>query len=215
MRNHKKIIIWLIGCLLFFSILIMIVMALMSALVDREMVRETIEDKFSKGVGGELKYLHLELSYFPRPHFVIHKAELLIPDSFTIKIQRVKVYPKIMPLFRGSLQIGTVTLEYADYFMDLPQLRDGSPEADDIPSFDEIIKEITRAVSGLPEFKLPDLNLKIKSGSVNLTDPIGRRYKLRGVQADYRRRPDKLDFSIKCKSNLWDQIDIKDRKSVV
>ena len=43
---------------------------------------------------------------------------------------------------------------------------------------------------------------------MNLTDPIGRRYKLRGVQADYQRRPDKLDFSIKCKSNLWDQIDI-------
>ena len=208
MRNHKKIITWLIGSLLIFITLIMIVMALMTALVDREMVRETIEDKFARGVGGEIKYLHLELSYFPRPHIVIHKAQLMIPDSFTIKIQRMKVYPKIMPLFRGSLQIGIVTLEYADYFMKLPQLSDESPKAGDILSFDDILKEITTAVSGLPEFKLPDLNLKIKSGSVNLTDPIGRRYKLRGVQADYRRRPDKLDFSIKCKSNLWDQIDI-------
>jgi hypothetical protein len=208
MRNHNKIIIPLTGCLLFLIILILIGMSLMPALVDREMVRKTIEDKFAQGVGGEMKYLYLELAYFPRPHFVIHKAELLMPDSFTIKILRMKVYPKIMALFSGSLQIATVRLEYPDYFMKLPQLSDQSPKADDRLSYDDILTEITRTVGGLPEFKLPDLNLTIKSGSVNLTNSTGRRYKLRGVQADYRRRRDKLDFSIKCQSNLWDQIEI-------
>ena len=71
-----------------------------------------------------------------------------------------------------------------------------------------MVRALTNGVRGLPEFKLPDINLRIKNGRVNLVDPFGRKFKLREVQAAYVRSKDKLDFSIKCKSNLWEQIDI-------
>ena len=39
-------------------------------------------------------------------------------------------------------------------------------------------------------------------------DPFGRKFKLREIQAAYVPNKNKLDFSLKCKSNLWEQIDI-------
>ncbi len=209
MSKRKKIITWFIRILLFFVILIAVAMFLTPGLINLEMVKENLKEQVSQGVGGEIEYRRLELSYFPRPHVVIHKAEIMIPDSFTIKIHRIKVYPKIMPLFSGSLQIGVITLEYADYFMKLPQISDEAPNSEEILSFDDTVKAISKAIRGLPEFKLPELYLKIKNGRVNLVDPFGRKFKLREVQADYQRSPDELDFSIKCKSNLWDRIDIR------
>ena len=93
MSKPKEIFVWLAASLLAFIILAMMTMALLSALFDREMVQDAIEEKFARSVGGEIKYLRLELAYFPRPHVVMHKAELFIPDSITIKIQRMKAPP--------------------------------------------------------------------------------------------------------------------------
>ncbi len=92
--------------------------------------------------------------------------------------------------------------------MKLPQIDETDPQPGEIISVDSMVRAVARAVRGLPEFKLPDVRLYIKYGKVNLVDPYGRKFMLREVQADYHSSPEKLDFSVKCKSNLWDQIDI-------
>jgi hypothetical protein len=209
MSKRKNIFGWLIKSLLVFIFLIVVVMVFTPSLINLEMVKKNIKENISKDVGGRITYRNLKLAYFPRPHVVIHKAEISIPDSFTINIQWMRIYPKILPLFRGSLEFAVIRLDYADYFMKLPQIKNATvPQPERVPSFDDMVRTLTKAVRGLPEFKLPDLNLRIKNGKVNLVDPFGRIFKLREVQAAYVRSKDKLDFSIKCKSNLWEQIDI-------
>ena len=209
MNNFRKINNRLIKSLLIFGVLIVVVIMIVPQLINLEMVKERIENTVSKEIGGEIKYRRLDLSYFPRPQVVIHKVEILIPASFTIKMHRMKVYPKIWPLFLGSLEVGTVTLEYADYYMKLPQISRGAPQTEQLASFEAVIEAISKAIRSLPEFKFPELKMRIKYGKINLVDPFGRKFKLREVQADYHRQPNELGFSIRCKSNLWDQIDVK------
>ena len=208
MKNFRRINNWLIKSLLIFGVLIVVVIMIVPQLINLEMVRGYIENTISNEIKGEIKYRHLDLSYFPRPHVVVHKVEIRIPDSFTIKMHQMKIYPKILPLFLGRLQAGVVTLEYADYFMELPQIRHEVPKPEQLASFDDILAATFKAIRGLPEFKLPELKLRVNSGKINLVDPFGREFKLREVQAVYQRRPHELDFSIRCKSNLWDQIDV-------
>jgi len=186
MSKRKKIIIWLIRSLLLFAILATATLALAPKLINLETVRRNIENKISREVGGEIKYQHLELAYFPSPHAVALKAEISLPESITVKIQRLKIFPKISSLLKGNLQIGVIELEYADYFMKLPQISAERPELAEILSlFDAVLKRITRTVGALPEYKLPDLNLGIKDGKVNLTGPFGHTIKLREVKAKY------------------------------
>ncbi len=209
MSMRKNIFNWLIKSLLVFIFLIGVVMVFTPRLINLEMVKKNIKERVSNDLGGQITYRNMKLSYLPRPHVVIHKAKISIPDSFTINIQWMRIYPKIIPLFRGSLEFAVVRLNYADYFMKLPQLKEATDQqSEQIPSFDEMVRALTRGVRGLPEFKLPDINLRLKNGRVNLVDPFGRKFMLREVQAAYVRSNDKLDFSIKCKSNLWEQVDI-------
>ncbi len=208
MSNRRKITRWLIRILVVFTMLIVVVMLVTPRLINLDMVRNQIKYRIARDVGAEIKYRKMELAYLPRPHIVIHKPEVRIPDSFTIKVHRMRVYPRIMPLFKGNLQLASIRLEYADYFMKLPQISAAPQKPEEAVSVDAMIRAVARAVKGLPEFKLPDVRLFIKYGKVNLIDPFGHRFLLREVHADYHSRPDKLDFSIRCKSNLWDQIDI-------
>ena len=208
MSKIRKTAAWLVRILVLFSMLIVLTMVLSPRLINLEVVRSQIKGKMLRDVGGEIKYSQMVLSYFPRPSVVIHKAEVRIPDSFTIKVHRMRFYPRIWPLFKGQLQVASVRLEYADYFMELPQIDDRAPLPEDNVSVDSILKEFAIAVKSLPEFSLPDIRLNVNHGNVNFVDPFGRKFILREVQADYHSSPDKIDFSIECKSNLWDQIDI-------
>jgi hypothetical protein len=209
MSKRNNIFGWLIKGLLVFIFLVVVVMVFTPSLINLEMVKKNIKERISNDVGGQITYRKLKLSYFPRPHVLIHKAEISIPDSFTIDIQWMRIYPKLLPLFRGSLEFAVVRLDYAEYSMQLPQLKAATDQqSEQIPTFDQVIRAFINGVRGLPEFKLPDIILRIKNGRVNLVDPFGHRFKLREVQAAYVRSKDKLDFSIKCKSNLWEKIDI-------
>ena len=209
MKNRKKISIWLVRILVVVSMLIILIMVLSPRLINLEIVRNQIKDKVMRDIGGDIKYRRMVLAYFPQPHVLIHRAEVRIPDGFTIKVHRLRIYPKLWPLIRGEVGVSRVRLEYADYFMKLPQISKTAPVPKDIVSVDTIVKEIARAITRLPEFKLPDIKINVKYGKIDLVDPFGRQFKLREVQAEYHSSPQRLDYSIECKSNLWDQIDIK------
>ena len=197
MSKRNNISGWLIKSLLILIFLIVVVMVITPSLINLEMVKKNIKEKISNDVGGRITYRNLNLSYFPRPHVVIHKAEIAVPDSFTINIQWMRLYPKILPLLRGSLEFAVVRLDYADYSMKLPQLKEATvQQSEQIASFDEIVRAISNGVRGLPKFKLPDINLKIKNSRVNLIDPFGlheypgihRRYQLLAVDEVHLQR---------------------------
>jgi hypothetical protein len=190
MSIGRKFTTWFLRILVVFTMLIVLAVVLSPRLINLEMVRSQIKSRMARDVGAEIKYRKMVLSYLPRPHIVIHKAEVRIPDSFTIKVHRMRFFPKIRPLFRGILQVSSVRLEYADYFMKLPQIRETAQQPGEFISVDSIVKEVARAVKGLPEFKLPDVRLYVKYGKVNLVDPYGRKFMLREVQADYHSNPD-------------------------
>ena len=209
MGKRKKIFSWLFRILLVFIFLAGIIAVFTPSLLNLEMVKKTIGEKISKDVGGQLTYRKLKLSYFPRPNVSIQTAKISIPDSFTIDIRWMRLYPKILPLLQGKFEIALVTIGYADYAMQLPPIKNATTKSrEQMPSADEIVKGFLNGVRKLPEFKLPEGNLRIKNGRVNLTDPYGRVFKLRDLQAAYVDHDDLLDFSIKCKANLWEQIDI-------
>ena len=120
MRNRKNIISFLTKSLLVFVFLVVVVMVFTPRLINLEMVKNTIEENISSNVGGRITYRNLKLSYFPRPHVVMYGAEISVPESYTINIQWMRIYPKILPLLQGQyfriythpLDIDRITFRY-------------------------------------------------------------------------------------------------------
>ena len=195
--------------LLVIFVLVAVAVVIAPRLINLEAVKKSIRDAVSHEIGGRINFRSLDLSFLPRPHLVIRKVELDIPKSFTIRIHRMKIYPDLRSLFGGRVKIDLVALEYADYHMKLPRIRENDPHRNKITAVKDILEAMSRAIRRLPEFKLPELNLTIKYGKINLVDPFGNTFKLSELRAAYNRRPGRLDFSIGCQSNLWERIDIE------
>ena len=195
MKNNK-LFGWLIKSLLVLIFLIFVVVVFTPRLINLEMVKKNIKEKISSDIGGRITYRNLKLSFFPRPHVVIHKSEISIPDSFTINIQWMRIYPRILPLLRGRLEFAVVRLDYADYSMILPRIKEATAQqSEESASFPKMMGALTNWVRDLPKIKLPDINLRIKNGKVNLVDPFGRQFKLREVQAAYIHSKNKITNS--------------------
>ena len=79
MSKSKRITTWLVKILVALTLLIVLSMVISPRLINLEMVRSQIKDRMSRDIGAEIKYREIVLAYFPRPHVVIHKAEVRIP----------------------------------------------------------------------------------------------------------------------------------------
>ncbi len=207
-RRRKSIKSWLIGLVLAFALIFTATIFLTPLLINLETVRQAVEKNFSEHTAGRITVGRIGLGYLPRPHVVIGNARLTIPQSFTVSIEWMKIYPRLLSLIRGHFEPSLIKLEYADYSLTLPRIEQGPREADKIESAEKIVKTIIGAVRALPEFKLPQLKMRIKYGKIRLTTPSGRKFMLTELQARYNHRPSGLEFSITCKSNLWQQINI-------
>ncbi len=208
-RRRRNIRSWLMGSVLALALSFTAIVLLTPLLINLETVRHAVEKNFSAQTGGRITLGKIGLAYLPRPHAVISKAKLVIPESFTITIEWMKIYPRLLPLLQGHFEPALIKLEYADYSLTLPPIEQGPRPPDKIQSAEKMVKTVIDAVRALPEFKLPQLKMRIKYGKIRLTTPSGRKFMLTQLQARYNHRPSGMNFSITCKSNLWQQIDIK------
>ena len=83
MKKQNKIVLWIIGSLLFFLLLAGGFVLLLPRLIGMEPIKERILTKLSQEVGGQVTYGSLDLSYFPRPHVMIHQANFSFPGIVT------------------------------------------------------------------------------------------------------------------------------------
>jgi hypothetical protein len=108
MNIRNRITAWLLTIAVFLMTLLLVSALLAPRLIHLETVKELIEEKFSQDMGITIAYQRLDLSYFPRPHVVIQGVTFSIPTDVTGEMPSLRIYPKILPLFRGKFQITAV-----------------------------------------------------------------------------------------------------------
>jgi uncharacterized protein involved in outer membrane biogenesis len=120
MSKRKKILLWLGGCLGGLLVLLFASILLVPRLINLDQIRQKAIAGISEKVGGEVNFDRLRLSIFPLPHVEIQQASLSIPEKLSGKLESVSVYPKILPLLKGQLEITEVQVEAPKFRIRLP-----------------------------------------------------------------------------------------------
>jgi uncharacterized protein involved in outer membrane biogenesis len=81
MSRRKKIYLWVAGSIGVLLILLLALVVLLPRLINLELLRERILADVSQTVGGVVEFEKIDLSFFPRPHVVIHQASLSVPGK--------------------------------------------------------------------------------------------------------------------------------------
>ena len=111
MHRLKKISLWTGGILGFMLSLYLVALLILPRLIDSESVKGEIQNQFSQMLGGRINFERLELEIWPIPHIEVRKVQITIPPNLSSTVQASKIYPKILPLLTGRVEIGVVRFE--------------------------------------------------------------------------------------------------------
>jgi len=209
MPKRRKILFSLISLAGIFLCVLVILLVVTPRLINLETVKKEIKNRFAEDIGGEIEYQRVDLAFFPRPHVVITAVNFTMPDHVNGKVDSLKIYPKILPLFTGEIQISAVHSRSPEITVRLPAtIEDKSTSATPF-SFETLGDRLNAAISVIPELKIPSMVVRVSGGRVDFFKGRERFLGLHNVNGRTHRKGDLIEFKAECHSNLWESIIIR------
>jgi hypothetical protein len=186
-------------------VLLLILVLASPSLLNLDTIKGKILNSVSQKVGGELKYQKVDLLFWPRPHVVIHRASLAIPENIKGTLVSVKAYPALLPLLKGSVHLAKLKILAPEINIRLPEKN--RPRNNTLPSFSlATIKTTLSKIFAETQPYTPDLVVLFKKGRLNLTRQDRVVFEFQNIDATIRYETDAVKIVLKCKSNLWEHI---------
>jgi len=208
MNKPTKISLWTIGSLMAVVIILSLLIVFSDRVINRESIKNKIQDEISQALNGKVEFHHLAVSFFPRPELIIHQGNFSIPGTAHGTLSSLTVSIKILPLFMGKFKNAGIDIQSPDVKIDL-RVASEQKERDLKPvSLEDLEKKIAYALNFLSE-KTPGFVISVKNGNLNFIEDKTPGFKFQDIRARIAQKTRKIGFDIQCKSTLWEGISIK------
>jgi hypothetical protein len=210
MGVRKKLFFWIIGILGTLFVLLLVILLFLPTLINLEPVKEKIQARVSHIIEGEMQYQRADVTFFPQPRVVIHRAGIAIPDKAIVSVERLTLVPQIVPLVRGKVRISLVQAERPAVTLDLAGgiPKKEKPKEQSLRLSSRVIAETIAPLLGFLESKVPHLTVLVEKGQFTLTEARQPVFWFRDIQVRAQLPPDQLRADLTCQSNLWGNISI-------
>jgi hypothetical protein len=210
MSTRKKLFLGIIGILGTLFVLLLVTLLLLPQVINLEPVKQKIQASVSQLIEGEMQYQRADVTFFPQPRVVIHRARIAIPDKAIVSMERMTIVPQIIPLLRGKLRISLIQAERPAITLDLASgmPKKEKPKEEPIRLSSQVIAETIAPLLGFLESKVPHLAILVEKGQFTLTEAQQPVFWFRDIQVRAQLPPDQLRVGLTCQSNLWGNISI-------
>jgi hypothetical protein len=210
-KKSTRLVLWIAGGL---GALVLALMLFVTVVAPRVISDETtkalIRAEFAKAVGGSLDFDQLRISLLPTPGVAVDGASVAIPDVGQGKLESLKVYPRILPLFTGKVHVGKVRIHKPTLRVDLAKLPSlGREKSEQDPS--RSLPEGAASLFDELASKLPNLEVEIKGGTLELVEEGETAFQIQDLDLDVLLPPAGPEARITCRSNLWQDLTIDGR----
>ncbi len=211
MRKSRKILVVFISFAGIVLCLLVVLLVALPQLINLETVKQEVKRLYARDLGGHIEYQHLNMAFFPRPHVVIAEVSFTIPDNIHGTVDSVKIYPKILPLLTGDLEIKVIQTRSPEITVQIPTTpkeEKTTPQPFLLETPGNWLKSVIEAI---PTLKIPSIDINIRNGQVHFYEGQQRFLRLQGVTSQIKHKGQAIEFSIQCQSNFWENLAIKGR----
>ncbi len=195
----------LIGICLFGFIFLASVIGLISlSRIDLYQATNKAFKNLSRKVNAEVSFEAVKIRLFPLPCLELGRVNFNISDQGHIRIDRLSVYPKIGPLFRGDIKPFRIKLENPSSTV----LMDRIPFPEKRPTLSLLKTYLDQGIKALEKI-LPGLTMEIVNGKIDLFDGEEQTRYFTGIYARLKLPPRKSRFEFRCRSGLWQELRLK------
>jgi hypothetical protein len=170
MRGRKKITVLLSGLLITGAALFIAFLALVSALFNKETIKQRIAAELSGKLQGEASYQEMELTYWPRPAILVRQSRIIVPGKARVDAVSLKVFPQILPLFSGKVRLAAVEAKSPVVAAALPQREDQGEQAPVNSS--DVLRQRLVVFFGYIAAVAPNLQVTIDGAQVSLFENL-------------------------------------------
>jgi hypothetical protein len=194
---------WLAALIGLCVILLFAVVLLLPRILDSQTARETIRAFLLTKTNGNVAIGNIDLTWLPKPAVVVHGATLSFADKVSGKIQSIEVYPSIMGLFRGRLDISRVEVVSPAIAVHL------SEWTEEPFNIDEIEGKIRTLVASFAT-EIPGMIVGVRSGSVEIR--IGDRppVVIKELEGRLVAPPGEMQLQISSRANVFDSLRVEE-----
>jgi len=206
MTRSRKIALWIGAGFGGFLILAALFSLLVPLFVDEQEIRTKLQRTLDERVEGTVDFESLRISFFP-PRGKLSNISISVPEHDTVGVaESATAYLRILPIFIGRIEIGSVEVRRPDFRLAVPEIR-REPEKE--KSKEVFIENLAGAAYGalsqLTSVR-PDLQVLIENGRLSLTRGEEPLIVFSELNGQVELPPDKLAISIRSASNIWESL---------
>ncbi|MDP3284277.1 MAG: AsmA family protein, partial [Desulfobacterales bacterium] len=180
---------------------------LLPIFINEEYLKAGIAGYVSEKTGFKIRLQNVDLIFFPRLHAQIRNTSLSVPEKFAVKINLIRAYPEILPLFKGEVKVNKLEL-------DSPRIKIFMPEK--VSEETELLKNITfqkieNELKVLLEHRLlreTDLAVQIRNAGIELYAGNRCSFVFDWISLRLSLKPGRIKIALTGKSNICEKISI-------
>ena len=201
--TKRRIIKWLAVLSGLCVILLFAVVLLLPRILDSQTARETIRAFLLAKTNGNVAFGNIDLTWLPKPAVIVRGATLTFADKVSGKIQSIEVYPSIMGLLRGRLDISRVEVVSPAIAVHL------SEWTEEPFNIDEIESKIRALVASFAT-EIPGMIVGVSGGSVEVR--IGDRppVVIKELEGRLVAPPGEMQLQISSRANVFDSLRVEE-----
>jgi AsmA-like C-terminal region len=208
MTRFKKISLWAAACFTFCVALFFILVLFSESLINQKPVLEKIQAKASSAINGNVTVQRIDVSFFPRPRFVVHQCRFFIPETTFGTIASLKISPKILPLFTGKFQLAEIYLNTPDIEIHLkrkPESQGNRPQSFALKAIEEKMGPVLAVVLS----KSSGLHVRMKTARLTIFKKQKSVFWLQDINAGIDFFQDHIDLNIRCDTKFFQDTALK------
>ncbi len=202
--QYKKLFQWLALPFLFMA-LITAVAFLAPVYLNKPFIKKNIEAAISRKLGGEVHFRRLVIVPFPRPAVSLQQSTIAIPKMLAGTIESIRVYPQIVPFFKGKMLIAKIQVRKPDFLITLPETVEEVKPA--TLSLSEVHKDIRLVLNYLASIG-PGLVVELNDGTFVLRRKGRFFLSLRKASARFNAPPGEMGIQLKARTDRWGDFDL-------
>ncbi|MBW2485625.1 MAG: AsmA family protein, partial [Deltaproteobacteria bacterium] len=203
-KSFKKLY-WAGAGVAFLFILLIAAAIFLPRVIGTAWLKETIHTELAKKVEGEFDFQEVELSILPLPTVALHQVSLTMPNEIKAKLDTLEVYPRLIPLLAGKIELDKIVIDKLDYSVPIPQRMDIEPDAEEKFSLNAFLQgtseELTPILSAFA-----GLEVGIRNGTLRLLEGDKEVYLFDKINTDLNTTTDSLTVTMSSTSNIWKNI---------
>jgi hypothetical protein len=209
-KTNKKYY-WIIGGSGFFLTLVLAVFIITPMLVDSDWLKEKIQAELTSQMDGEISFQTAELNFFPLPNIDIGNLSTELPGLAAATVSSLEVYPALLPLLTGKVQIDEVQFNQPELSILLPDRSERKKPDRDVRYTDWLEYTSTQLLSLVKV--IPGLDIELRRGSIKLVDKGQTVFFFKNISGEVEVEQENLTIDLSYSSNVADSIKVSARLS--